>query len=141
MIGRILLAAVSLSTVGCFSRTKVIAENVELGTDRVRAQMERPWSSAASALQICIEPAKTYARRPSGSCFVGPDGVEIRPFAVLQSTSGDERTLQLSGMYVDHNLACFSVHRSTAEAYESVELRADRPIMIDRAYWYWYYFH
>jgi hypothetical protein len=44
-------------------------------------------------------------------------------------------------MYVDQSLACFSVHEDMAKTYDTVDLRADRPIRVERAYWYWFFFH
>jgi hypothetical protein len=135
------LIVLFLLSSGCTSRTKVIARDVDLGTQPVQAEMENPWPFKSSALQICIEPTSAYTRRPIGLQFQDADGIPIRPFAVLKSRSGKERVLDLSRMYVDQNLACFSVHEDMAKTYDTVDLRADRPIRVERAYWYWFFFH
>lgn len=126
---------------GCASRTAIIGRDIQLGDQPIRVDMESPWPFDSSALQLCIEPTEIYRPEPRDRAFRSTAGDLVRPYLILKSTSSQDLVVYLSTIYVGRNLACFSVHHDMSEIYHDVEIVADHPLQVDRAYWYWYFFH
>lgn len=111
----------------------------------VKLEVPEPWSSKMTALQLCIElPKNLIGNATSENKWKAQYKDNSGNLYILSATGikkNGKKNILSSKVYLNRNLECFTVGFQGEKEYQYIEISSNREVAIEKAYWYWFYYH